>query len=156
MNLQYRIDLLVRLGDYMLSGDEKWEAAKEKAGAVNPWFTPEFIELSANNISRKYLNRDELERWTGAYDFRQVTEKKWVGIVMAGNIPLVGFHDLLCVFISGHKAMIKTSSKDEVLIKHLAGKLIEWEPLLENDITFNTMLKGCDAYIETGSNTSAR
>jgi hypothetical protein len=156
MNLQYRIDLLVRLGDYILSGDEKWEAAKEKAGAVNPWFTPEFIELSANNISRKYLNREELERWTGAYDFRHVTEKKWVGIVMAGNIPLVGFHDLLCVFISGHKSMIKTSSKDEVLIKHLAGKLIEWEPLLENDITFNTMLKGCDAYIATGSNNSAR
>src|SRR5258705_2818190 len=75
---------------------------------------------------------------------------------MAGNIPLVGFHDLLCVFISGHKAMIKLSSKDKLLIKHLTEKLGEWDAEINDLIQFSEMLKGCDAYIATGSNNSSR
>ena len=75
---------------------------------------------------------------------------------MAGNIPLVGFHDFLCVFISGHKATIKASSKDEILIKHLIEKLIKWAPELKSYISFADQLKNCDAYIATGSNNSSR
>lgn len=82
---------------------------------------------------------------------------------MAGNIPLVGFHDLLCVFISGHKAIIKPSSKDETLIKHLVQKLREWSAgtpsensEIDDLVFFQDMLKACDAYIATGSNNSAR
>ncbi len=75
---------------------------------------------------------------------------------MAGNIPLVGFHDFLCVFISGHKAIIKASSKDEVLIKHLVQKLKEWNSEIIELAVFQEMLKDCDAYIATGSNNSAR
>ena len=75
---------------------------------------------------------------------------------MAGNIPLVGFHDMLSVFISGNKAMIKTSSKDNVLIRHLAEKINEWEPATSSMIRFEEMLKGCDAYIATGGNNSSR
>ena len=68
-----------------------------------------------------------LEAWVDQYQLNtMLIQPKAVGIVMAGNIPLVGFHDFLCVFISGHKAIIKPSSKDEVLIKHLAEKIIEW------------------------------
>ncbi|MEI9909839.1 MAG: hypothetical protein WDO71_09315 [Bacteroidota bacterium] len=80
---------------------------------------------------------------------------KTSGIVMAGNIPLVGFHDLLCVFIAGHKAIIKPSSKDDTLIRHLAAKLIEWEIEVSELIQFAEMLKNCEAYIATGSNNSA-
>jgi len=75
---------------------------------------------------------------------------------MSGNIPLVGFHDLLSVFISGHNAAIKPSSKDEVLIKHLVQKMIEWDERVTQKIFFAFQLKGCDAYIATGSNNSAR
>ncbi len=75
---------------------------------------------------------------------------------MAGNIPLVGFHDWLCVFISGHKALIKPSSKDQVLIKHLLEKLNEWNADAATFSEFSEMLKGCDAYIATGSNNSSR
>ena len=75
---------------------------------------------------------------------------------MAGNIPLVGFHDLLSVFISGHKAVIKPSSKDEVLIKELAEVLKTWEPQIDGFIEFSEMLKNCDAYIATGSNNTSR
>lgn len=75
---------------------------------------------------------------------------------MAGNIPMVGFHDLLSVFISGHKAVIKASSKDEILIKHLVKKLQELNNEVNELINFEVMLKGCDVYIATGSNNSAR
>jgi hypothetical protein len=75
---------------------------------------------------------------------------------MAGNIPLVGFHDFLSVFISGHMQTIKLSSKDDVLLKHVVDKLFEWHSPLYDRIIFADMLKGCDAYIATGSNNSAR
>jgi hypothetical protein len=128
----------------------------------NPWFTPEFIDIAVGNIAKNFLDKEKLQSWTSSYKLEPVDPKK-VGIVMAGNIPLVGFHDLLSVFISGHRSIIKASSKDEVLIKHLVQKLTEWEvrtPLENKELTelivFQEMLKGCDAYIATGSNNSAR
>jgi hypothetical protein len=81
---------------------------------------------------------------------------KTVGLVMAGNIPLVGFHDFLCIFLTGNKMMIKASSKDEVLIKHLVAQLLSWDERLIDSILFTPMLKGADAYIATGSNNSGR
>src|SRR4051812_6551940 len=75
---------------------------------------------------------------------------------MAGNIPLVGLHDFLCVFISGHYAMIKPSTRDEALIRHIADKLIEWNGEAEKYIRTSALIRNCDAYIATGSNNSAR
>jgi hypothetical protein len=75
---------------------------------------------------------------------------------MAGNIPLVGFHDFLCAFISGHRQTIKPSSKDEVLIRHLVEHLCTLDASVKDLVSFSEMLKGCDAYIATGSNNSAR
>ncbi len=159
MNLQYRINLLARLGEYILSHDSdaiRWHQAKEKAGQENSWFIPEFIDLSSTNIARFFLQKDILEKWAASYQLPSVNpQPKTIGIVMAGNIPLVGFHDFLCVFVSGHKAMIKTSSKDETLIRHLVNKLTEWEPEVADLVQFSEMLKGCDAYIATGSNNSS-
>ena len=74
---------------------------------------------------------------------------------MAGNIPMVGFHDLLSVFITGHKQKIKLSSKDDVLIPHLIKKINEWDPQTVNYISIADQLIGCDAYIATGGNQSA-
>ncbi len=162
MNLQMRIELATQLGQYILSGSPEWLEAKQKATLINPWFTPEFIVMASENIAKHFLDKQKLENWTSSYKIETVAPKK-IGIVMAGNIPLVGFHDFLSVFISGHKAIIKTSSKDEVLFKHLAQKLIEWSVRtpFENKgsnemIIFQEMLKDCDAYIATGSNNSAR
>jgi len=155
MNLQMRINLAAQLGEYILSGAADWQEAKHKASLTNTWFTPEFIDLAAGNIAKNFLDKEKLQNWTSSYNIESVDPKK-IGIVMAGNIPLVGFHDLLSVFISGHKAIIKASSKDEVLIKHLTQKLIEWNGELNEMIVFQEMLKGCDAYIATGSNNSAR
>jgi hypothetical protein len=75
---------------------------------------------------------------------------------MAGNIPLVGFHDFLSVFIAGHKQTIKLSSKDDILLKHLINKLFDLDSSLVTSIVLAELLKGCDAYIATGSNNTAR
>jgi hypothetical protein len=157
MILPYRIELLIRLGEYIESDEESWQQAKEKAGYENGWFIPEFIELATRNIARSFLQKDILERWTENYKLSTDNHRPLsIGVVMAGNIPLAGFHDLLCVLISGHKAMIKLSSKDKVLMKHLTEKLSEWSPEIDNGIWFSEMLKGCDAYIATGSKNSSR
>jgi hypothetical protein len=156
MNLQQRIDLLVRLGEYMSGNSEEWLEAKEKAKRENGWFILPFIDLSVKNICEQFLQREKLEQWTAAYPLQNIKEPKNVGLVMAGNLPLVGFHDFLCVFISGHMVTIKPSSKDEVLIKHLVRKLYEWEITVQNYISLAENLKGCDAYIATGSNNSSR
>jgi len=157
MILQDRIGLLKRLGSYILSGDGRWKEAREKASLQNGWFAPEFVALAIENIAKKFLKEDELIRWSAHYKIQTLNSSpRKVGIVMAGNIPLVGFHDLLSVFISGHKALIKPSSKDEVLIKELAEVLKTWEPQVSSLIEFSEMLKDCDAYITTGSNNTSR
>src|SRR5262245_5059481 len=119
MNLQMRIELAAQLGEYILSNTPEWQETKHRAGLLNPWFTQEFVELAAENIAIHFLDKQKLNDWLNPYSTEPTNPKK-IGIVMAGNIPLVGFHDLLCVFISGHKAIIKPSSKDEALIKHLS------------------------------------
>lgn len=157
MTLQERIALLLRLKEYFLSGDPVWEETKERAYRENQWFIPEFIEISVKNIVTGFLNKTALEQWAKAYGVsEEKANPKTIGIVMAGNIPLVGFHDLLCVFISGHTAVIKPSSKDEILVKHLVKKLYEWEVTTQNHISFAERLNNCDAYIATGSNNSGR
>jgi hypothetical protein len=156
MNLQERIDLLGRLGEYMLSNSGPWQEAKEKAVRENSWFIPEFVELAVKNIAISFLEKGALTHWANHYKLEKLNpEPKIVGIVMAGNIPLVGFHDMLCVFISGHISHIKASSKDEVLIKHIVGVMASWNDEVNELIRFSIMLKGCDAYIATGSNNTA-
>ena len=157
LNLQYRIGLLSRLGKYLLSDDPEWQKTKGKASAENAWFIPGFIDTAVKNIANSFLDKTLLEQWVTPYCLPEINETpKSVGIVMAGNIPLVGFHDLMSVFISGNRAIIKTSSKDNVLIRHLAEKMNEWEAQTSSMICFEEMLKGCDAYIATGSNNSSR
>jgi len=157
MILQERIILLGRLGQYMLEASAEWQEVKDRAYRENQWFIPEFVDRSVENIARQFLNPSFLQNWAAAYQVpdRQVHPKN-VGVVMAGNIPLVGFHDFLCVFVSGHMATLKTSSKDEVLIKHLVKKLYEWDPAVQDAFSFAERLTGCDAYIATGSNNSGR
>ena len=151
---RHRIDLLVKLGRYMESNDLMWMDAQDRAVHANAWFTPEHVSLAVDNIVNEYLQEDKLEEWVAKYTLPESVKK--VGIVMAGNIPLVGFHDLLCGFVSGHSLLIKLSSKDDILIKHLIGKLTEWEPEVANQVVIAERLNDCDAYIATGSNNTAR
>lgn len=156
MNLKNRIELLQKLRAYITENSDDWQVIKSRATAQNAWFTPEFIELALGNICSHLLDMKDIIPWTDHYHLDDNIGGKNVGLVMAGNIPLVGFHDFLCVFVSGHKQTIKLSGKDDVLLKHLVEKLQEWEPTCGQQIVFAEMLKGCDAYIATGSNNSAR
>ncbi|MGF2413977.1 MAG: acyl-CoA reductase, partial [Ferruginibacter sp.] len=136
--------------------DTEWQEVKIKASAWNGWFVPEFIDLAVRNICSEFLVSEKLEAWANHYHLDDNVKGKNIGLVMAGNIPLVGFHDFLCVFISGHNQTIKLSGKDDVLLKHIVQKIYSWDGSLQNNIVFAEMLKGCDAYIATGSNNSAR
>jgi len=156
MNLQNRIELLQKLKNYLEENGTEWQEVKSKATAYNGWFIPEFIDLAVQNICKEFLEQAKLEQWAAHYHLDDNITGKNIGLVMAGNIPLVGFHDLLCVFLGGHNQVIKLSSKDDVLLKHLVQKLYSWDISIQNYISFAEMLKGCDAYIATGSNNSAR
>lgn len=158
MDVIQRIELLTRLGKYVLSNEPSWQAACETAHLQNSWFTPEFIQLSTGRIAENFLQTEWLSKLAETYmiPHQQPALPRTVGIVMAGNIPLVGFHDFLCVFLTGHRAMIKLSSKDQVLFQHLMQQLQRMEPSTESWVSTSDMLKGCYAYIATGSNNSAR
>lgn len=155
MKLQERKALLARLGGYMKGNEEAWLETKQRAFHANNWFIPEFVQNATDGIADNFLNEQALDSIIDEYGLTEVSEKK-VGIVMAGNIPLVGFHDLILVFLSGHSALVKLSSKDDVLIRHLIGRLHEWEPRTEERIMIGSLLRDCDAYIATGSNNSSR
>lgn len=157
MILQERIEILVKLGAYIKNNNPLWQTTKEKANLQNPWFTLDFIEIAANNIADNFLQEEKLKIWAEKYDCcQEIKNPKNIGVVMAGNIPLVGFHDFLCVFISVHKITIKLSAKDDVLLKHLVEQMFRWNANLQNQIVFAETLKKCDAYIATGSNNSSR
>ena len=157
MMLEQRIELLTGLGVYMLSDAPAWKAARAKAHAVNGWFIPEFIQAAVEQIARGYLQPEKLRRWAERYRLpAEKADPRTVGLVMAGNIPLVGFHDFLSIFLSGHRQMIKPSAHDEVLIRHLAEYLEAKEPTVADWVRFAGRLNGCDAYVATGSNNSAR
>jgi hypothetical protein len=157
MNVEQRVVLMEKLGRYIVSDDAGWAETKEKATYENPWFIDEFVNYQLNHIANEFLERSKLEQWINKYHIpRETTDRKNVGIVMAGNIPLAGFHDFLSVFISGHKQTIKPSSKDFQLINGIIDKLKEWSKDTEESIKIADQLKNCDAYIATGSNNSSR
>ena len=127
----------------------------ELSQSHNGWFTPEQVKFSVQSWA-KALTEDNLNQWISNYDFSKIEPKK-VGLVLAGNIPLVGFHDFVSVLISGHDVLVKTSSNDQHLLKFLAKYLIAIQPELNSKITFvEGKLEGFDAVIATGSNNTAR
>ena len=119
----------------------------------NGWFEPYFVRESIKGLTNM-LNENSLNKWTSNYNIKE--QQKTVAIIMAGNIPMVGFHDLLCVLISGNKAMVKMSSDDDKLLPATLSFLFEIAPDLKEQITFVQKMENFDAVIATGSNNSAR
>lgn len=156
MDLQERINLMSQLGDYLLKKETGWKEVSKLASHKNGWFIEDFINNAADEIATQFLQRDKLQEWAAHYHLNNAITPVNVGIVMAGNIPLVGFHDMLTCFICGHNQTIKLSSKDDVLLPHLVNYLISLNPAVENKIKFADILKNCDAYIATGSNNTGK
>jgi hypothetical protein len=156
MNLQARIKGFVALGHQLSDPNNTLlNEAKLEAYRQNAWFLPEFIDQAIFQIREQFLQQTALEAWTASYPSisNEATNLK-VGIVMAGNIPLVGFHDLLSTLIAGHTAIVKRSSKDQVLMDFIIKSLIHIDPKFEAQILVQEQLKNCDAYIATGGNTA--
>jgi hypothetical protein len=157
MNLKDRIKILEWLRNYLLDNPPAFGESKEEAFYRNSWFTPEFIDLSVSNITRQFLDPNVLAEAISRYQIPdQSLQPKTIGIVMAGNIPLVGFHDFLLTFLAGHKQLVKLSSRDQIMLPHLTEAITSSFHEFGEWISFADSLKGCDAYIATGSNNTAR
>jgi len=134
---------------------EEFEQLIQLSQSHNGWYTSEQVYFSIQSWA-KALTQENLDQWTSSYDFT-TTESKTIALILAGNIPLVGFHDFISVLVSGHNVLVKTSSDDQHLLPFLAKYLITVEPQLANKITFvEGKLENFDAVIATGSNNTAR
>ncbi|MFD2098688.1 acyl-CoA reductase [Flagellimonas iocasae] len=161
------LEAFVKLGKYLTEFCEySYENPSDKhsnferviiqAQHQNGWFSRENIMYALKQWG-DLLTDENLKRWLNTYTIDTQKSPKTVGIVMAGNIPMVGFHDFLCVLCSGNKVLAKLSSNDKVLLPFLAQYLMEQEPLLTERIEFTEgKLEGFDAVIATGSNNTSR
>ena len=157
MKLLKRLNSLVELGKRLTPENEILQAVIRRTSYHNAWFTEANQWQAINEIKTYFLNEKELEHWVKNYPITSEMPLKTVGLVMAGNIPLVGFHDVLSVFVAGHKALIKPSDKDPYLLPYLLKTLEEIDA--ETTAYFQIVegaMKGFDAVIATGSNNSAR
>lgn len=154
MNAHVRINAFSLLGQTLKNiNDGEFQTLAEQAARENPWFTKENVRMAMDGIIQ-LLQKERLERWVSSYSLRDQSKK--IALVLAGNIPLVGFHDLLSVLISGNNALIKPSSKDSVLLKYILQRLYDIEPAFRHKVEFAEQLKNFDAVIATGSDNSAR
>jgi hypothetical protein len=129
----------------------------QTAHQQNPWFTPANIAFALNEW-KKTLSEQAILTWLHVYEpMIRNTESKKVAVIMAGNIPLVGFHDFMCTLLAGHNFIGKLSSTDKVLLPALADVLSLIEPMFKQKIEFTeSFLKDFDAIIATGSNNTSR
>lgn len=164
MNIDKRIDAFVRLGERMIVDSMQCSTSEFKkvikdASNHNPWFTSENVYYAIDSIAKLWLTRETLESFIAKYpkDYFAPTKSKKVVVIMAGNIPFAGFHDMLCVLLYGHRFLGKVSSKDGHLISTLIDLLVEIEPEFKEMIELSEVtLHGFDAVIATGSDNSSR
>ena len=167
LTIEKRIDAFVKLGELLRTYDDMAiQKGNNQLGVLaklvddsylyNPWFTPKNVRNAVVSLGNS-LAEDKIRKWLQAYDLNSVKESKRVGVVMAGNIPLVGFHDFLCILVTGHQFLGKLSSNDQKLLPALAEILIDIEPGFKGQIEFTEdKLQKFDAIIATGSNNTAR
>lgn len=151
------IDGLSEWGDLIARNlqTERYQAKIKEANFYNRWFTPANTEKALKAITEEFLDKEKLCKWAQRYPIQNGNPRA-VGIVMAGNIPLVGFHDLLAVLVSEHRALVKLSEKDDILLPFLLKELRSIDPTLADRVTLTPKLQGFDAVIATGSNLAAR
>lgn len=151
-----KIEALKELGLWLVSDDSNLHEIKAKAQYENAWFAEVEIDRAINAIQSEYLTPNALNSWASTYALSDTNSPVIVGLVLAGNIPLVGWHDIQSVYLSGHKALIKTSSKDDQLIRALVSKLHEIDANAKSQIQLVDKLEGMNAVIATGSNNTSR
>ena len=156
MNLAERTEVFAKLRIILmnLSLDELDDMAY-LAASDNRWFVKKNIEQAITGIIH-LLDPEKMTLWLRDYYFQSPIISKTVGLILAGNVPFVGFHDLMCTLISGHKAAVKLSSQDTYLMTWMIHQLYEIEPRLKSRIQVREQLKNIDAIIATGSDNTSR
>lgn len=150
LNVDKLLDAAARLNDSLRNLDEP---TLHHATGENAYFTERNIRFATKSIQENFLDPENLKTWLSRYG-QLASSPKRIGLVMAGNIPLVGFHDLLCVVFSGHHALVKLSHKDSALMRLVIDK---WNELAgESRIEIVERLNDADAVIATGSDNTAR
>lgn len=142
-----------KLSDFIAEPSEAFKNLIFSASNHNAWFTEAEVERALNSL-HQMLNQQDLETWFK--DIRVSDTPKKVGLILAGNIPMVGFHDVISVLATGNIALIKLSSADDKLLPALLAELVKIEPLLKDHIVYVDRLKDFDAVIATGSNNTSR
>jgi len=155
MKLEERLNAFIKLNQVLseLSASERAEIITQAANN-NRWFDTSNVEQALSGLIH-LTDPVKMKTWLTGYDLKP-SKQKIIGLIMAGNIPLVGFHDLICVLLSGNKAAIKLSSQDLFLMQWIIRKLCEIEPAFIDQIDVCEQLKVMDAVIATGSNNTAR
>lgn len=176
MTLETKKSVFVELGNFLKQFSEKdtikksdvlhndlffddFEKLIHLSQSHNGWYTPEQVYFAIKSWADA-LTEENIDKWLSQYSFDSAQDdksEKTVALILAGNIPLVGFHDFLSVLITGNKALIKTSSNDQHLLPFLAKYLIAVDESLKDKITFvEGKLENFDTVIATGSNNTAR
>ena len=172
MTLEHKNSIFIKLGKFLAQFSEventkcqsvlhndlyfdKFIDLIQLSPSHNGWYTNENVYFAIQSRAEA-LTEDNLNQWLNRYNLDTISPKT-VGLVLAGNIPLVGFHDFISVLLSGHKVLVKTSSNDQHLLPFLAKYIISVEPKMKDYITFvEGKLENFDAVIATGSNNTAR
>ena len=155
MNIREKIQVFASLGNRIRNlSDEEFDQLAGKAYLGNRWFTDENIKRALSGIAYM-LDLEKLASWTAKYELEQGKTLN-VGVIMAGNIPLVGFHDLMCVLLSNHRAIVKMSSQDEPLTRWVIDQLKDISPEIGKKIEVKEKLSDIEAVIATGSDNSSR
>jgi len=148
------INVFSELGEQLIHPNKQLSDLIDNERQYNAWFTPESV-LKAVTATGKMLNRKDLTTWLANYTFQDKPAKR-VGTILAGNLPMVGFHDVLTVLTTGNQALIKSSSQDARLIKYVLQMLTDIEQSFDSQYEFVERLENFDAVIATGSNNTSR
>ncbi len=156
MNQQHIISTLTELGNRFKQILNTSEASQElfaKAKAANAWFVEPFIKLQFEQVGN-WLSEENITAWLADYPVLPLHSPSKIGLILAGNLPLVGLHDLLCVLASGHIAMVKPSNNDSVLMQWVKDTLFEIDPILKSQVEWAEKISKPDALIATGSDST--
>lgn len=158
-NVKTAVEIFALLGERLalFGKDAHSSAVIASAADGNGWFTEADIRMAAEALRCDMLQADKLCGWLSSYDTHNVTPRR-VAVIMAGNIPMVGFFDLMCVVACGHTAVVKPSGKDRVLMHYIIEQLRDIEPQIKIEVCDDGIadMANIDAVIATGNDNAKR
>lgn len=155
-NTERTISALAKLGERILLHDNRKDEALRSAKEKNPWFEEREVSKMLQSISSCFLEPEKLKEWISKYQDPHGTKNQTIGLIAAANIPLVSFHDLLCILVSGKNTLLRCSERDVVLYKWILELLMDIDGHIASRIRMVDKLSDFDAVIATGSDSTSQ